>query len=157
MGSQAADRPLSERNHSPSRRLPVLWRKRHRGAAEGVVVPGMLRVGGGEEAFDVQPGGYAGYKCAGAVEKGEKTVPIDGQEEGMVGGEESSPFGKWNCPVSQAGQRQPHHGIGVREFGNEEELIRSRLRKNVKKVGLEKRLEAAFGGHPDGLGFEEAM
>jgi hypothetical protein len=27
----------------------------------------------------------------------------------------------------------------------------------MKKVGLEKRLEAAFGGHPDGLGLEESL
>jgi len=140
----------------------MLGRKRNRGAAEGVVVPGMLRVGRGEKAFEVQTGGNAGHEGAGAVEEREKAVPIDRKEEGMVGGEEGSARGKraigiQTCPVAQAGQGQAHHGIGVREFGDEDELVRSRLREDVKKVGLEKRLETAFGGHPDGLGFEEAL
>jgi len=80
----------------------------------------------------------------------------------MVGGEESSARGKRAlgnqiCPIAETGEGQARHGIGVRKFGDEEELFRSSLRKNVKKIGLEKRLEAAFGGHPDGLGFEEAL
>jgi len=122
----------------------------------------MLRVRRGEEAFEVQSGGDSRYEGAGAVEEGEETVPIDRKEEGMVRGEEGSARGKRTlrnriCAVAQAGQGQARNGIGVREFGNEDELFRSRLPKNVKKVGLEKRLEAAFGGHPDGLGFEEPL
>ena len=119
----------------------MLGRKRNRGAAEGVVVPGMLRVGRGEKAFEVQTGGNAGHEGAGAVEEREETVPIDRKEEGMVGREESAAkreraAGIEICFVAKSREGQARHGIGVRKFGDEEELFRSSLRKNVEKVGL---------------------
>jgi len=122
----------------------------------------VLCVGRGEEAFEVQSGGYARYEGPGAVEEGKKAVPIDSKEEGMVGGEESAAkreraAGIEICFVAKSREGQAHHGIGVREFGDEDELFRSGLREDVQKVGLEYRLESAFGGHPDGLGFEKAL
>jgi len=135
----------------------MLGRKRDGGAAEGVVVPGVLRVGRGEEAFEVEPGGNPRHEGTGAIEKREETVPIDSKEEGMVGGEEGSAHGKWDATAVKVDDGEAHGGIGVRKFRDEDDLFRSCLRKNAKKVGLEKRLEAAFDGHPNGLRSQEIL
>ena len=72
----------------------MLWGDGDGGATEGVVEPGVLGIGRGEEAFEVERGGDARDEGAGTVEEGEEAVPIDGEEEGVVGGEEGSAGGK---------------------------------------------------------------
>ena len=143
--------------YSLSHRLPMLGREGDRGAAEGVVEPGVLGVGGGEEAFEAERGGDARHKGACAVEEREEAVPIDGEEERVVGGEEGSAGGKRDGAQVEAGEGQGGDGIGVQELGDEDEFLHSGGYEDAEKVRQQKRLEAAFGGHPDGLGFEEAL
>ena len=135
----------------------MLGREGDGGAAEGVVEPGVLGGGRGEEAFEVERGGDASDESAGTVEEGEEAVPIDSEEEGVVGGEESSANGKGDGAAAEGGDGEGDDGAGVREFGDVDELGRAGKRKGAEKVRAKERLEAAFNGHPDGLGLEEFL
>ncbi len=127
------------------------------GAAEGVVEPGVFGVGRGEEAFEVECGGDARDEGAGPVEEGEEAVPIDGEEEGMIGSEKSAAGGKWKRAVAECGDGEGDDGVGLRELGDEDEFAGAGRCEDLKEVGLQERFKAAFDGHPDGLGFEEGF
>jgi hypothetical protein len=124
------------------------------GAAEGVVEPGVFSVGRSEEAFEIERGSDARDEGAGPVEESEETVPIDGEEEGMIGSEEGSAGRKGDGAAFETGDGEGDDGIGLRELGNEDEFAGLSLNEDLKKVRLQERFEAAFDRHPDGLGFE---
>ena len=127
------------------------------GAAEGVVEPGVFGVGCGEEAFEVESGADTRDEGAGPVKESEEAVPIDGEEEGMAGCEEGSARGERNGAVAEGRDGDALDGIRLGEFGDEDEFFGAGGGEGVKKVRLQKRLEAAFGGHPDGRGLQEGL
>ncbi len=135
----------------------MLGRERDGGAAEGVVEPGVFGVGRGEEALEVERGGDTRDEGAGSVEGGEEAVPIDGEEEGVVRGEEGSARGKGDGTIAEAGDGEGYNGVGVRKFGDEDELGRGGLRKDAKDIEPQQRFETAFDGHPDGLRLKECL
>ena len=137
--------------------LPVLRGDGDGGATEGVVEPSVLGVGRGEEAFEVQRGGDARDEGVGTVEEGEEAVPIDREKKGMVGGEEGSASGKRDGATAEAGDWEGDDRIGLREFGDEDELVRLSRCEGLKEVCLQEGFEAAFDGHPDGLGLKEGL
>ena len=60
-------------------------------------------------------------------------------------------------PLLQAGEGEGDDGIGLRKFGDEDELGGVGRCEGVKEVCVQEGFEAAFDGHPDGLGFEEGF
>ena len=75
----------------------------------------------------------------------------------MVGGEEGSARGKGDGAATQCGDRDARDGVGLREFGDEDEFGGAGGFEDVKNVRMQKRFEAAFDGHPDGLGLKEGL
>ena len=135
----------------------MLGREGDGGTAEGVVEPGVLGVGRGEEALEVERGGDTRDEGAGPVEEGEEAIPIDGEEEGVVGGEESSASGKGDGAAAEGGDGEGDDGAGVGEFGDVEEVAGSGRCEGVEEVCVEERLEATFNRHPDGLRLKEGL
>ncbi len=135
----------------------MLRREGDGGAAEGVVEPGVLGVGRGEEAFQAQRSGDARDEGAGSVEEGKEAVPIDGEEKGTIGGEEGSAGRKRDGGVAETVDGDARDGVGVGEFGDEDKLVRLSRHEGVKEVCAKEGLEAAFDGHPDGLGLKEGL
>ncbi len=137
--------------------LPVLGRECDSGAAEGVIEPGVFSVGRGEKALQIEAGSDARDERARAIEKCEEAVPIDSEQEGMIGREEGSADGKRNGAAGEIGDSDTRDKVGSGEFGNEDEFFGAGGDEGMEKAGLKKRLEAAFHRHPDGMGFEEAL
>lgn len=137
--------------------LPVFGGEGDGGAAHGVVEPGVFSGGEGEEAFELAGLGDLGEEGAGSVEEGEEAVPVDGEEEGGVGGEEGSAGGEGGVAGGELVEREGDDGVGEGKLWDVEELGVAGGGEGVEEVGLEEGLEAAFGGHPDGMGLEAGL
>ncbi len=108
----------------------------HCRAAEGVVVPGVLGGGSGEEAFEVVLLDDLLDEVAGAVEEREKTVPVDGEQKRFVGRDEASSRGKRETAFSEAGEGERLDRVLLRELGNIDQFVNAGFVESVKPTGV---------------------
>lgn len=127
------------------------------GAAHGVVEPGVLSGRRCEEALDASLGSDPCEEGPRSVEKSEEAVPVDGEEERGVGGEEGSAGGERDQAVAEALERQGRDGIGIGKLGHEDRLSEASRGECVQEVRLQKGREASFDRHPDRVGLKERL
>ena len=109
-------------------------------ASKRVVEPGVLGGGGSEKAFQVLLADHFTHKFLWAVEEREKTVPIDGEQEVLVGSNQRSAGRESVLASFEAGYAHALHWIDIGKFGHEDEVVVAGRSEGIEEVRLEQGL-----------------
>ena len=106
---------------------------------------------GSEKAFQILFADYIGDKFTRAVEEREKTIPIDGEQEGCIAVRKSAVRGEGIYSIPEPLNIELADGMDIRKLWHKDQFLLAGGFECIENIHLKQGFEPTLFGHPDGL------